>query len=204
MPKRPKPRTKHFRLLTAYLHQQDDPAFQSKPVLSHSELIKLAATRLNVWDDVEAIPSRAKRAEHLASLLGFVTLTKKPKKTRATLDVISTDFLRTYEWRKLRYEALKLCDGLCSLCGRGKQHGTRILFPSQWHFLPTATEGEDGMHSAKFRITDIALPLSSRSAGSQEVRYDVYLLSAAELSSHELQLCPAGNLPRVLEVLEAL
>jgi hypothetical protein len=40
--------------------------------------------------------------------------------------VISNDFLRSYEWRKVRYEALKNNNGTCELCGRGKPHGVLL------------------------------------------------------------------------------
>lgn len=37
--------------------------------------------------------------------------------------IVSNAFLASYEWRKLRYEAIKRSDGRCEACGRGKVHG---------------------------------------------------------------------------------
>ena len=37
--------------------------------------------------------------------------------------IISDAFLASFEWRQVRYEALKRSDGLCEACGRGRIHG---------------------------------------------------------------------------------
>ena len=38
----------------------------------------------------------------------------------------SSEFLRTYEWRRLRYQALKKYGGRCMACGRTAKHGVVI------------------------------------------------------------------------------
>jgi uncharacterized protein (TIGR02646 family) len=38
----------------------------------------------------------------------------------------SPEFLRTYEWRRLRYQALKKYGGRCMACGRTAKHGAVI------------------------------------------------------------------------------
>lgn len=46
-----------------------------------------------------------------------------PKKKKK-LEFVQTDkFLESFEWRRLRYEALKKNDGRCELCGRNKHDG---------------------------------------------------------------------------------
>lgn len=37
--------------------------------------------------------------------------------------IVSNAFLESYEWRKVRYYALKQNNGCCEVCGRSKQHG---------------------------------------------------------------------------------
>lgn len=74
---------------------------------------------------------------------GKINLAIKPKKNKITKQkskikksnspslvksnspsfVKSDDFLQSYEWRKIRYDALKLNDGRCELCGRSKKDG---------------------------------------------------------------------------------
>lgn len=34
-----------------------------------------------------------------------------------------TEFYKSYDWRKVRYDALKAADGKCQLCGRAKHDG---------------------------------------------------------------------------------
>ena len=34
-----------------------------------------------------------------------------------------TEFYKSYDWRKVRYDALKAGDGKCQLCGRGRHDG---------------------------------------------------------------------------------
>lgn len=49
---------------------------------------------------------------------------KKTKKKQKRLEFVQTnDFLSSPEWRRLRYQALKLSDGKCQLCGRSKYDG---------------------------------------------------------------------------------
>ena len=60
-----------------------------------------------------------------AKVVGVV---RKPGKRHALSPdrvafIVSDAFLSSYEWRKVRYEALKRSDGLCEVCGRGKVHG---------------------------------------------------------------------------------
>ncbi len=49
---------------------------------------------------------------------------KKKKRLRRKKKTIKADnFYNSYEWRTLRYRALKLNDGCCELCGRSKKDG---------------------------------------------------------------------------------
>ncbi|WP_020469699.1 HNH endonuclease [Zavarzinella formosa] len=51
----------------------------------------------------------------------------KPKPKTPYVPPVETDeFLISYAWRKLRYEALKKHGAQCSLCGRGRKHGVVV------------------------------------------------------------------------------
>src|SRR5688500_12284037 len=49
----------------------------------------------------------------------------QPKRNRTPHDewIASAAFLKSREWERLRYEALRASDGRCELCGRGKHEG---------------------------------------------------------------------------------
>ena len=40
--------------------------------------------------------------------------------------IASNDFLRTRQWARVRYEALRANDGRCELCGRSKHDGVQL------------------------------------------------------------------------------
>ena len=42
------------------------------------------------------------------------------------VDVRSTEFLKTYAWRTLRYKALRMADGRCECCGASPTDGIRL------------------------------------------------------------------------------
>jgi hypothetical protein len=49
-----------------------------------------------------------------------------PKKKKEKTFAQSKDFLSSYEWRQIRYQALTLNDGKCELCGRNKHDGITL------------------------------------------------------------------------------
>ena len=55
---------------------------------------------------------------------------KMGRKPRVSSDyakfVSSDEFLQSYEWRRVRYEALRINDGRCELCGSGKSDGVQL------------------------------------------------------------------------------
>lgn len=59
---------------------------------------------------------------------------KEAKPFKRPIDFYSTnEFLESYQWRRIRYSALKNSDGRCSLCGRGSKDGVVLNVD---HILP--------------------------------------------------------------------
>lgn len=83
---------------------------------------KAAAERMaKINPPKKAKPSRAQR-KAAAQLRKQIRYTDKPKVVKqrvkvAGIDVTSKDFLSTYEWRKVRMEALKKYGPVCQCCG---------------------------------------------------------------------------------------
>ena len=50
-------------------------------------------------------------------------LIKKKRNPKKKKFVQSDNFLESYQWRKVRYDALKKNNGCCELCGRSKMDG---------------------------------------------------------------------------------
>lgn len=48
------------------------------------------------------------------------------KRKRQAVDVNSAEFLQSYEWRRVRYQALQKHGGACQCCGRGAKDGLRL------------------------------------------------------------------------------
>ncbi len=67
-----------------------------------------------------------------------VNRTKAPVLVQG-LDPRKDEFLSSYRWRKLRYEALKLNNGCCCLCSRGRPHGVVLHVD---HIKPRRTHPE--------------------------------------------------------------
>lgn len=89
---------------------------------------------------VKAAPAKKKKKKFSP---GYWPKSQKPNKQRPTrvagVDVTTTDFLNTYEWRKVRMQALKKYGAKCMCCGATPQTGAvmnvdhikpRKLFPN--------------------------------------------------------------------------
>lgn len=49
--------------------------------------------------------------------------------------IASNEFLRTWQWRKVRYRRLEQSDGRCDLCGRSRKDGIILNVDHIWNRL---------------------------------------------------------------------
>lgn len=75
---------------------------------------------------------------------------KKKKKFKNKEDFIrSNDFLETYEWRRIRYKALKKSNGKCQLCGRSPKDGIILNVD---HINPRKTHPEFALSIGNLQV----------------------------------------------------
>jgi 5-methylcytosine-specific restriction endonuclease McrA len=55
------------------------------------------------------------------------TKKKNVKKKQPLKDINSTEFLQSFEWRRLRYQAIKLSNGRCQCCGASPKNNGIVL-----------------------------------------------------------------------------
>lgn len=63
--------------------------------------------------------------------------------------VNSSAFLTTFEWRTLRYAALRDSEGICSLCARGRQHGVILNVD---HIKPRRTHPQLALEPSNLQV----------------------------------------------------
>jgi 5-methylcytosine-specific restriction endonuclease McrA len=97
----------------------------------------------------------------LASAFVFLRLRAKRYAHRWTVRfVASPEFLRTPEWRRVRYDALRAKDGRCELCGRNKPQ----LPPGKYLTVDHAHSRRARCHLA-LKGTNLAVLCSADNAG---------------------------------------
>jgi len=76
---------------------------------------------------------------------------KKPKQVKSkNLSFVQEDeFLRSYEWRRARYIALKKSNGKCQLCGRSSHNGIVLNVD---HIKPRKTHPELALDQKNFQV----------------------------------------------------
>lgn len=96
----------------------------NKSVLSINEMIDLLKEKFNFEAKKESCEKDFERFLSMQSP-NYLKTSQEKKEIRKALytSVNDENFLSSYAWRSLRYQALLRSDGLCQLCGRGKQHG---------------------------------------------------------------------------------
>lgn len=88
--------------------------------ITSSQWVKLSIGQIIGQNKLEKLQSCTKQRSSEAKLIAQVKLYDKPKKVRnvsSRVDVTSDSFLSSYEWRKVRMEALKLYGPKCQCCG---------------------------------------------------------------------------------------
>ena len=123
-----------MKICRQYLKLIGHPLVATKPCPSKNEL----ATAVEECLGIEKLERRNERIARCRDeivdrgLLDQANLVKKPVYRKARDEVqpkmtaafiMSDEFLNSYQWRKVRYQALLRSDGRCEACGAGKAQG---------------------------------------------------------------------------------
>ena len=74
--------------------------------------------------------------------------------------ITSPDFLRTPEWRRVRYDALRASDGRCELCGRNKHQ-----LPPGEYLTVDHVQSRRACPDLALEVTNLAVLCSADNAG---------------------------------------
>ena len=74
--------------------------------------------------------------------------------------IASPEFLRTPEWRRIRYDALRANDGRCELCGRNKHQ-----LPPGEHLTVDHVRSREARPDLALEVTNLAVLCSADNAG---------------------------------------
>ena len=74
--------------------------------------------------------------------------------------IASPDFLRTPEWRRVRYDALRANDGRCELCGRNKHQ-----LPPGEYLTVDHVQSRKARPDLALEVTNLAVLCSADNAG---------------------------------------
>src|SRR3954470_3185680 len=107
--------------------------------------------------------------------------------------IASPEFLRTPEWRRLRYDALRANDGWCELCGRNKHQ----LPPGEYLTVDHIQSRNARPHLA-LEVTNLAVLCSADNAGkgnrySDDWRHRVPPAPAAGVKSRPAFTWPVAD-----------